>query len=226
MGAKLSADAARHRTERGAMILAAPMGRFRGVLSSVVRFAPWALLGALSLSLLASLVGLPIAIYRDWDWGILQGLGDALAFALLAFMSGVVLFLLMLLWPPKAPIKKADPIVLAAGVRRAAVAAFYVAPWAWLGTFGATLAVIAADHEKSNAWWVYGPALINLCVESLLLISPLAVGADLIWRLVRRVSVQGLAPAIAAYMVGLALTVAVVFGNVFGLMDPYRAWLD
>ena len=104
------------------------------------------------------------------------------------------------------------------------LAAFYLAPWVWLGCFAVfTAAVtIAVGHFPSysnpDPKHVAGLQPLYLLTVALLLplvLSPLVMGAyagSLLWR-----RLQVPPRRTAAYLLGCALAAAILFGNAFGL---------
>lgn len=104
------------------------------------------------------------------------------------------------------------------------LAAFYLAPWVWLGCFAVLTATvtIAVGHFPSysnpDPKHVAGLQPLYLLTVALLLplvLSPLVMGAyagSLLWR-----GLQVPPQRTAAYLTGCALAAAILLGNAFGL---------
>lgn len=109
---------------------------------------------------------------------------------------------------------------------RAALAAFYIAPWAWLVAFAALFAGAVAQfggfpsYADPDPKWIEGFGGVWTAGWLLIIpaaLSPLFVGGDLAWRLARRTDLKGRLGPLFAYLAGFALFSAILFGDAFGL---------
>jgi hypothetical protein len=113
-------------------------------------------------------------------------------------------------------------------IRRAALAAFYLSPWAWLVAFTILFAGAVTQfggfpsYANPDPKWIegFGPVWTAgwlLLVPAVL--SPLVVGGEAVWRLARRTGLKTRAGALAVYALGFACFAAIVFGDAFGMRD-------